>query len=168
MASNCLISRNTCPQGCSSKAWFSLSVFSPKLERKLTNLNYGPHRSQNGVRQGGIRSLSSGDYQASCLCSFLHRVSIFSLHIGCLHGVSYSCFPAIGSMHGALGYHGGDLVLTLHLLWPQCLLVGIFKRKIPIGSVFIRCSLLVQSAVPRDTYTHKVGIPDVSTTQDEL
>lgn len=71
-------------------------------------------------------------------------------------------------MHGALGYHGGDLVLTLHLLWPQCLLVGIFKRKIPIGSVFIRCSLLVQSAVPRDTYTHKVGIPDVSTTQDEL
>lgn len=103
------------------------------------------------VRQGGVRSLSLRDCAASRLCSSLHVASISSLHVGCLSGASCSCAPALGSLHGALGYHGGDLVPTLHLLQCQCVLIEILGRKTPLGSLWVKCTPLVESAVPRDS-----------------
>lgn len=79
------------------------------------------------------------------------HASISSLHFGCISGNPYLCSFAVSSLHWALGYHGGDLVLTSHLLQHLCLLIVILERKAPIGSVLVRCSPLAQSAVPRDT-----------------
>lgn len=90
--------------------------------------------------------------------------SIFSLHSGCVHGASYSCFSATGPVHGPLSYYGGDLVQILCLLQPWCLF---FERKTQLARFW--SGVHSWSNQPcQGTQTPQTGIPDAPTTQAEL
>lgn len=120
------------------------SSFSPKVREKFPRIQSWA----SPVGQGSLCSGSLGDCvpQASAPpCT----ASVSSLHIGCFSGDSYRCSLAVSSLHGALGYHGDDLVLTPHLLQHLCLLTEMLETKTPVGSVLV--SPLVQSAVTRNT-----------------
>lgn len=132
-----------------------LCKFAPKV-RNFPEYNHGPGRSQNLVAWGGVYCTPPPARYPPRVAGLRPlplpaHASISSLHFGCISGNPYLCSFAVSSLHWALGYHGGDLVLTSHLLQHLCLLIVILERKAPIGSVLVRCSPLAQSAVPRDT-----------------
>lgn len=102
-----------------------LCKFAPKV-RNFPEYNHGPGRSQNLVAWGGVYCTPPPARYPPRVAGLRPlplpaHASISSLHFGCISGNPYLCSFAVSSLHWALGYHGGDLVLTSHLLQHLCM-----------------------------------------------